>query len=371
MIFNSRIISLIIKEFVTLLKDPKGRLVLIGPPIMQLLVFAFASTLEVKNVTAVIYNQDTGVHGNEIVQRICVSKTFSHVYFADSISDFESYIDQQLAIVAVNIPQDFSRDIESGKTAGLQTILDGRRSNAAQIVNGYITGIIKKYEQELLNQNGHRRPVALVVGRSWFNENLLYMWYTIPSLVGVISMIIGIVVTALSVARERELGTFDQLLVSPLMPYEILIGKTVPAVIISILEGILICTVGVFVLRVPFTGSFPLLLMVLFFFLTSIVGVGLFISSISKTQQQAILGAFVFLVPSITLSGYAAPIDNMPQWLQYASWFNPLKHVLISLRGIFLKDMPFQQVWSHTWPLFIIGFISLSLAGVFFSKKLE
>lgn len=368
---NGRIPALIIKELLTLFRDPKGRLILIGPPVLQLIVFAFAATLEVKNVSLVLYNQDLGQHGYEIVQRLNGSPTFTKLAFVDSERDFKTYIDRQQAMAAIHIPQNFSRDIEAGQPAHLQIILDGRRSNAAQIVNGYISQVVSAYEREIQAKRGVDPPPSVIIGRNWFNENLLYLWFTVSSLVGVLAMLIALIVTALSVARERELGTFDQLLVSPLMPYEILIGKTVPAVIIGLAEGILIFTVGVLVFGVPFTGSFMLLVLALFVFVMSVVGTGLFISAISKTQQQAILGAFTFMVPAITLSGYAAPVENMPHWLQMVTWVNPLKHFLITVKGLFLKDMPFMEVWSNTWPLLVIGLFTLSLAGWFFKRRLE
>lgn len=366
-----RIKALFIKELFILVRDPKSRTLLIGPPIIQLLIFTFAATLEVQNVSLVILNQDAGRHGKEIVHRLHGSPTFTHLYFADSHKELARYVDEQTVIAALAIPVDFSRDLDSGNSAGLQVILDGRRSNSAQIVNGYINRLVLQYGRELEAEGGRATFLPLTVERNWFNANLLYMWFTVPSLVGVLSMIIALIVTALSVARERELGTFDQLLVSPLRPLEILAGKTFPAVFIGFTEGIAIWAVGVFVLGIPFTGSFFLLALTVLLFMLSIVGVGLFISAIAKTQQQAILGAFVFLVPAVCLSGYAAPVENMPLWLQKATWLNPLKHALITLKGLFLKDMPASDVWANTWPLLVIGVVSLVLSGWFFSRRLE
>lgn len=364
-----RILSLMVKELLTMLRDPKSRTLLILPPLVQLLVFTFAATLEVKNVSLAVFNQDNGKRGYEIVQRLAGSKTFSHIHFLRDESEIPLYVDRQKVLAVVRIPQDFSRRIVQGEDTALQVLLDGRRSNAAQIVNGYITQLVTGYALEI---NGTAAQVApSVAERNWFNENLLYVWFIVPSLVAILSMILSLVITALSVARERELGTFDQLLVSPLTPYEILIGKTVPAVLIGVTEGIIIWAVGVLVFRVPFTGSFFLLLFTILLFILSVVGVGLFVSALAKTQQQAILGAFVFLVPAITLSGYAAPVENMPEWLRTATWINPLKHALITLKGLFLKDMTFADVWVNTWPMLFIGAITLVLSIWFFSRRLE
>lgn len=366
-----RIAALIVKELLTLVRDRKSRALLIGPPILQLLIFSFAATLEVKNVSLAILNEDAGRHGREIVQRLSGSPTFTHIVFVNSQTELAERIDNQDVLAAVSIPQDFSRRLTAGEQARLQVILDGRRSNAAQIVSGYISQLAVQYGREREKERSDARVVPVVAERNWFNDNLDYIRFTVPSLVGILSMVIALVVTALSVARERELGTFDQLLVSPLSPWEILTGKTLPAVIIGLIEGLVIWSVGVLAFRIPFTGSFALLVFTILIFIMSVVGVGLFISSLAKTQQQAILGAFVFLVPAITLSGYASPVENMPDWLQRLTWFNPLKHVLITLKGLFLKDMPFAEVWINTWPLLIIGAGTLSLSAWFFSRRLE
>lgn len=367
----ARIPALIQKEFLSLFRDPKGRVVLIMPPLLQLIVFAFAATLEVKNVHLAVFNEDRGHHGTEIVQRLVGSPTFSEIDFVENEDGIRERVDTQRVIAAVHIPQAFSRNLARGMEAPMQIILDGRRSNAAQIVSGYITQVANGYGQELQLRRGGATVPAVIVDRNWFNENLLYLWFTVPSLVAILTLLVTVIVTALSVARERELGTFEQLLVSPLMPHEILIGKTVPAVVIGMVEGVLIALAAVVFFGIPFTGSFGLLVLALFAFIMSIVGVGLFISSISKTQQQAILGTFVFLVPAITLSGYAAPVDNMPQWLQAANEINPLKHFLITVKGVFLKDMPAQDVWANSWQLLLIGVVTLPVSSWFFARRLE
>ena len=366
-----RILALIAKELRILVRDPKSRTLLIGPPVAQLLVFAFAATLEVKNVSLAVLNEDHGRHGYEIVHRLNGSTTFTDFHFVRNQADIARYVDNQIVLAAVHIPQDFSRDVEAGNQASIQVILDGRRSNAAQIVSGYIAQLVTQYSRELAADHTGSSRAPVVAVRNWFNDNLLYIWFTVPSLVGILSMILALVVTSLSVARERELGTFDQILVSPLSPVEILAGKTIPAVIVGVIEGMMIWAIGVLVFGVPFTGSFPLLFFTVLLFIMSIVGVGLFISAIAKTQQQAILGAFIFLVPAVTLSGYASPVENMPAWLQAATWFNPLKHALITLKGLFLKDMPFVDVWANTWPMLIIGSCTLLLSGWFFARRLE
>jgi len=371
MMLRKRIFALIVKELLTLFQDKRVRIALVAPPLLQLFVFAFAATLEVKNVSLAVHNQDMGRHGNEIVHRLQASPTFSQILFVNRSEESRALIDQQKVVAILHISQDFSRRIEEGKEGNIQIILDGRRSNAAQIVNGYITQLVMDYAREL--RRSLSLPPAPVIGvsRNWFNENLLYLWYTVPSLVAILAVLMSLMITALSVSREREMGTFDQLLVSPLMPHEILIGKAVPAILVSLGGAAIILLAGVFLLGVPFTGSILLLIPALAVFVMSLVGVGLFISSLAKTQQQAILGVFVFMVPALTLSGFSAPVENMPVFLQYATWINPLKHALIMTRGLFLKDMPLAEVWLHLWPLLVIGGVTMTLASWFFVRRLE
>jgi ABC-2 type transport system permease protein len=210
-----------------------------------------------------------------------------------------------------------------------------------------------------------------VVERNWFNPNLDYKWYTLPSLVAILSMLVSLLVTAMSVAREREVGTFEQLLVSPLRPVEILAGKAAAALLVALVEASVILLIAVFGFKVPFQGSVPLLYGAMTVFLLSIIGVGLFISALSMTQQQAILGTFTFMVPAVVLSGFATPIENMPHWLQSITPGNPLRWFLVIVRGIFLKGMPAADVAANTWPMAIIALVTLSAAAILFRKRME
>jgi ABC-2 type transport system permease protein len=212
------------------------------------------------------------------------------------------------------------------------------------------------------------QPVELIQ-RNWFNPNLLYNWFTIPGLLAVLTMVEALLITGLSVARERELGTFDQLLVSPLRPSEILLGKTIPAIIVGVLEGLLLVLAILTLFQIPFEGSFPLLVISMFVYVTAITGVGLFISSLCSTQQQAILGSFVFLTPAILLSGFATPIENMPTWLQYATYINPARYFMYISRGLFLKNLPADTVFFHLWPLCLIALFNLTAAARFFRRR--
>ena len=207
--------------------------------------------------------------------------------------------------------------------------------------------------------------------RHWFNPNLIYRWFIVPSLAGILTMFTALVITSLSIAREREMGTFDQLLVSPTTPTEIIIAKAVPALVIGTLMGNVMVAAGVFAFRIPFTGSYALLLLTMLLFIFSVVGIGLMISSVCATQQQAILGAFALGVPMILISGFATPVENMPAVLQWLSELVPLRHFLVIVQGTFLKALPPGDVFSHLWPMALIAVVSLCAATIFVRSKLQ
>ncbi len=367
----NRILVLIWKELLAVLRDPKSRASIFVPPLLQLFIFTFAATLDVKNVPIGILNQDFGEQSIEMIQRFHGSPMFQKIIFLKGVEEIASFIDNQKGLLVVFFPETFSRQLNAGRQGDIQIILDGRRSNSAQVAFGYIGEIVTQFNAELAAKTGFSQQNAKIFPRNWFNPNLLYYWYNIPSLVATLSMLTCLIVTTQSVARERELGTFDQLLVSPLVPTEILIGKIVPGIIIGMIEGLLMMGVGVFILGVPFTGELSIFLPALFIFVTAISGVGLFISSLSATQQQAMLGTFVFMMPSILLSGFATPIENMPTWLQPVTYVIPLRYMLVISKGLFLKAMPALIVFENMWPMVIIGLCTTLGAGWFFRRRLS
>ena len=366
-----RIRSLIVKELLAVLRDPRGRYILIVPPIVQMLVFSVAATQEVKNVRMAVLNEDYGTAGRDLVARFEGSTNFAQVRYLRGDADIAPAIDSRSVLMVVHLGPDFSRRLEGGMPAEVQLILDGRRSNAAQIVAGYASAIMEGFDRELAATHRTPPPPSVVAARVWFNPNLETTWNTVPALVAILTTLMGLVVTALSVARERELGTFEQLLVSPLDPHEIVIGKTVPSLIIGLAEGTVMVLVGIFVFRVPFQGSFALLYLAMTVFLAAVIGVGLFISSLAMTQQQGILGAFVFMVPAILLSGFATPIENMPEWLQTLTLANPLRYYVTIIKGLFLKGMPATMVLQLLWPLALIAVVTLSGASWLFRHRVE
>ncbi len=366
-----RLSALIVKEFLAVLRDPRSRVILIGPPLMQLVLFAFAATLEVKNVAIAVLDRDEGSSGTELVRRIEGSPTFRTVRAVHDPASLRRAIDEQQAICAIDIGPSFSRDLAAGRPANIQIVLDGRRSNAAQIVNGYVGEIVSGF---VADEGAHFRRVSgvpRVVGRNWFNPNLTFTWFTVPGLIAIIAQMVGLLVTALSVARERELGTFDQLMVAPLRTHEIVLGKLIPPILIGFVLITLYIVATVAIFHVPLRGSPLLLYGSALFFLSAVAGVGLFISSLCATQQQAILGAFLFLAPATLLSGFATPIENMPSWLQPITLGNPLRYFLVVARGVFLKAMPLSEVAAQTLPLCIIAVATLTAAAWLFRRRME
>lgn len=367
-----RIKILVIKELLAVLRDKKARITLIMPPLMQLILFANAATLEVRHISVAFFNQDKGWYSHELGQRIKGSPYFKHVYEVNDSEELKELINNQKAVLGISLQSDFSQVLSSGKSPNIEIVLDGRKSNTSQIVQGYIFNIIQNFNQDLLKlQNTHANQPIAILFRSWFNPNLDYILYTVPHLVGILSMIIGLIVTALSVAREREMGTFDQLLVSPLQTWEIIMGKMLPAIIIGISESTLIMILAIAIYHIPFNGSLLLFYFSMLIFVISIIGVGLFISSVSQTQQQAVLGVFVFIMPTMLLSGFATPIENMPTWLQPLTWLIPISHFFVIIKGLFLKNMGALEVLMNVWPMAVIALCTLTVAGWMFKRRLE
>ena len=332
-----RVVALMIKEFLALLKDKKGRMVLIVPPILQLMVFGYAATFDLDQVPYAVFNEDSGAASRELLHRVEGSSTFHLIGSLDNESQIAPLIDKKEVMAVLHIRSDFTRNLLLRRPASFQVIIDGRNSNTALLTAGYLRTIVTQFNQEWADSKGLPPPPATLSVRAWFNPNLQSRWFVVPGIVGLLTLVVTLMVTALSVAREREAGTFDQLLVTPFRPVEILLGKGLPGIVIGFAEANFIVLVAVLWFNIPLRGNLMALYAGLFLFLFSAVGIGLMISSIAVTQQQGLLGGFLFLVPSIILSGFATPIANMPQLVQYLTLLNPMRYFLIILRSVFLQ----------------------------------
>jgi len=367
---GNRIFALVIKEFLALLQDPKSRMVIIVPPIIQLLVFGYAATFDLNDIPYAVYNEDPGQASRDVLARFRGSPHFHQVATIHRQEQLTPLIDNQKALLVLHFDQRFSRRLESGMSADLQVILDGRNSNTALIAFGYVQSITNQFMEAWRIEHGQTAPPGHLVTRAWFNPNLESRWFIVPGIVGLLTLIVTLLVTSLSVAREREQGTFDQLLVTPFRPIEILLGKSLPGFIIGSIEASVIIFMAVFWFQVPLVGSLATLYTGVFLFLLSAIGVGLMISSLSTTQQQGLLGAFLFLTPAIILSGFATPISNMPEVVQHITLLNPLRYFMVVLRSTFLEGTPFHLLLDQFWPMALIGLVNLTLAGWLFRRRM-
>ncbi|MDR2755367.1 MAG: ABC transporter permease [Planctomycetaceae bacterium] len=362
-----RIYHLVIKELLTSLRDPKARLVLIVPPLIQLFVLSFTVTQEVKNISLGIYNKDIGKEGYSLIQRFEHSSLVSNIVAIFSQEEIDLLINREVVMGVIVVPEDFSQRIYSGQTAEVQILLDGRRTNASQIVAGYATNIINTF----FNKSTKRQTEIRMITRNWFNVNLDPRKTTVPSLICVLATVLGVLIAGLSIAREREMGTFEQLLVLPLTPFEILAGKTIAVVFLATCSAVMMIGAANFVMDIPVRGSFLLLIFSIDLFLCSVVGVGLFISSLSMTQQQAILGVILVLPTSVMLSGFTTPVENMPVWMQYITVINPVRWYLVIVKGVFMRGMGISEVALNCIPLALLSIVTLSAAAIMFKRRIE
>ena len=367
---RQRILALMIKEFLALLKDKRSRMVVFIPPIIQLLVFGYAATFDLNRIPFAVYNEDSGLASRDLVAQFAGSPNFRQVATLTHEDQIAPQVDGKNVLLVLHIGPTFSRDLLGGRPAPVQVIVDGRNSNTAAILLNYVNTIVAAFNTDWQQRAGGATAQAHLETRAWFNPNLLSRWFIVPGIVGLLTLVVTTLVTALSVAREREQGTFDQLLVTPFRPGEILLGKALPGFIIGLFEATLIIMIAVLWFQVPLRGSLLTFYVGLLCFLLSTVGMGLMISSLAVTQQQGLLGAFLFLVPCIILSGFATPIANMPDWVQQITYLDPLRYFLIILRGVFLEGTPFHLLLDQFWPMAIIGVVNLFLAGYLFRHRL-
>lgn len=366
-----RVLALALKELLAVLRDAASRAVLVVPPVIQLVVFGYAATFDLKNVPFVVYNQDQGELSREFVARFAGSPNFEFLESVGNQHELGQAIDDKNALMAINIGPEFTSDLTRGRTAHVQLILDGRDSNTAAVAMGYAQSIVTGFNEERQdNRKDDAFPSTILLDRAWYNPNLESRWFIVPGIVGILTLLVSMLTTGLSVARERELGTFDQLLVTPLNPTEILLGKALPGFLVGTVEGTFIVLVSIFWFHIPFTGSLAALYLGLGCFLLASVGIGLMISSLAVTQQQGLLGVFLFMVPAIVLSGFATPIANMPAAVQYTTLLDPLRYFLVILRGTFLEGQVTVDLWPEYLPLIALGVVSLLIAGKLFRRRM-
>jgi ABC-2 type transport system permease protein len=372
-----RLRHLIWKEFIQVFRDKKLRLFIFLPPIIQLVAYGYAINFDIKHVPTAIYDQSHSAESRQIITRFTSSDYFAVKYFISTQAKLRRLIDENKVTLVLRFPYDFARRIKSDREAPIQAIIDATDSNAALIVGRYATNVISDFSLEIMQERlarlgavaGLSLPVE-VEPRAWFNVNLKSRYSFVPGVIAMVIMLVSLMLTALAVVREKEIGTMEQILVSPIRPVEFMLGKTIPFIVISLLDMVVIILVGVLWFEVPLRGSLLVLLLGAITFLFNSVGLGLFISTVSSTQQQAMMAGVFFFTPAILLSGLIFPIPNMPEFFQYVTYLNPLRYFVVVVQGIFLRGDGLVILWPQMLGMGLLGGALLSLSVLRFRKRL-
>jgi ABC-2 type transport system permease protein len=369
--FLRRIASLCRKELLAIFKDPANRVILIVPSLIESFLFGYAATYDLTNVPYALLDQSRGVHATELVARLDGSGVFHRVATLRTQKDITDVIDAGDALVVVQIGQRFEQQLNAGEAAPVQLILDARNSNTAGSAAAYIGAIFEAYNATLQSAGSSPPPPQITVeSRAWYNPNLETRWNLLPGLIASLSMIQTLMLSALSVARERENGTFDQLLVTPFSPMEVMIGKAIPSIMIGLTQSTIVMMVALFWFKIPMAGSLVTLYTGLTLFTVASVGLGLSISAVSANMQQAMLYTFMLIMPLILLSGLATPVRNMPEFLQIATLINPLRFAIDLVQRVYLEGVGLLTVIHDLIPLLIISGVTLPLAAWLFRHRL-
>ena len=375
----ARIRPIVIKEFLELKRDKGARFLLVVPPIIQMLLFGYAASYEVYHVSTSVLDLDHSQESRELISRFTSSSRFDVVKVAQSQYEIDETIDTSAAAVALVVHAGFAELLRKGQAAPLQVIVDGTNSNTALIALGYVNTIAAGFAQDYLTDltrrvqgaQGMRQVQVTLEQRPWFNPDLNGRWFFVPGVMGTLTLVMIVNLTAFAVVREREVGTLEQIMVSPIRPAEFILGKTVPFFLIGLGEVALVVAVGLLWFRVPFVGNPFVLLLGTALFLLSTLALGLLISTVCSTQQQAFATNFFVLNPFFILSGFSFPIASMPQVLQWFTYLNPLRYYLIVIRGTFLKGVGVNVLWPEFLAMAIIAAVLLTLSILRFRKTLE
>ncbi len=367
------------KEFIQLLRDPRSRFVLFMPAIAQMIVFGYAATFELRHIPAAVLDRDSSAESRDLISRFTSNPYFSVRYRAHDPKEIQSLIDGSRIAIAIQIHPGFAELLRKGATAPVQLILDGSNSNTALIALGYANSIAQEFALDYQRDRLERIapallplvPAVTLEQRPWFNSNFNSRWYFIPSLIASIVLITVMQLTAFAVVRERELGTLEQVMVTPISRSEFILGKTVPFFMLGMADMIVVATVGTLWFEVPFRGSIGVLTLGTTLFLLSALGTGLLISTTSSTQQQAMITGLFFLVPAIALSGLGTPISSMPEALQWITYLNPLRHFIVVLRGVYLKGVGLPTLWPEMIAMALLGVMLLCVSVFRFRKSLD
>jgi drug efflux transport system permease protein len=372
-----RIRQMLVKEFIQVFRDPRMKAFIFVIPILQLLIFSYAASTDVRHIATAVYDLDNSVSSRDLVSRFVKSGYFDVVAYVANDRGERQLLDRGKAEVVLHLDKGFEGDLLAGRSAPVQMIVDGTDSNTAGIVLGYSNSIIQQFSQGFLAERlerlrgGGRVPgqVALET-RVWFNENLESRNYFVPGVIALMVTLLTLLLTSMAIVREKEIGTMEQIMVTPIRPVEFILGKTVPSALISFVDLALVTLVGVLWFRIPIRGSFALLVFSTSIYLMTMLGTGLLISTVSQTQQQAMMSTFFFFMPALLLSGFMFPIANMPAAVQWLTYLNPMRYVMVILRGIFLKGVGLSILWPQITVLAVMGVVTLAVASRRFRKTL-
>jgi len=380
-----RIRVILRKEFIQALREPRMRVLLFVPPVLQLIVFGFAVNLDVDHARIAWMDMDRTPESRDLRARFEGSRRFEVVALPRNEDEVRTLLDRSGVEAVIRVLPNFARDLARGQSAQVQILTDGTNSNTASLVSSYAGQIIAQYSSEALKtrQNGlllTRSPATpanlslpQVTARSrvWFNPDLHSRNYFVPGVIVNIITMVTLMLTALAIVREKEIGTMEQLMVTPMRPIELMLGKTLPFAIVGLVDVFLVTSAALLIFHIPLRGSVLLLLVCAVLYLMTSLGAGLFLSTVSQTQQQAMMAAFFFFMPAFMLSGFAFPIHNMPVAVQYLTYLNPLRYFMEIVRGIFLKGVGIAVLWPQMACLMVYGISVLSLSATRFRKTLD
>jgi ABC-2 type transport system permease protein len=366
-----RILALTRKELLAVLKDPRSRMSLLIPPVVQALIFGYAATYDLNHVTYAALDQDHSAASRQLLAGLDGSGIYERVADLQRASDITSMIDARRALLIVQIDQQFERRLLSGLSANVQLIADGRNSNTAGTAMGYVTSIVNQFNSDFGHDHGFAPAPLQIVARAWYNPNLETRWFMIPGMIGTLTLLQTLMLTAMSVAREREQGTFDQLLVTPFRPFEIMAGKALPSMVVGTIQATGVLLVAQLWFRIPFAGAYLTLFAGLLLFLLAAVGIGLLISAVAATMQQALLYSMLLIMPFSLLSGLTTPLSSMPTAVQYLTAVNPLRYAIDITRRVYLEGSGLNLLVSDLWPLALIAALTLSAASWMFGTRMR
>lgn len=374
-----RLRHMLIKEFIQVFRDKRARFFLFGPPIIQMMIFGYAATLEIKHVPTAIVDYDNSQVSRDLIARFEASRYFDIRRRLSDRRQIPEVIDRGDVDMAIQINSGFAQNIRKGQTAHIQVIVDSTNSNTALIGLGYVNEVTStfagEYQIELIQRTSPlsiaQMPKIVLDKRPWYNTDMSSQWFFVPGVIGNLILVIVVTLTAFAVVREREIGTLEQIMVTPIRRVEFILGKTIPFFLIGLFDAGLISAVGTLWFHVPLRGSIAVLALGTVLFLLCVLGIGLFISTVSNTQQQAMVTAFFFIMPSITFSGFGSPISSMPELMQYLTYINPLRYFQTVLRSVYLKGVGLDVLWPQMVAMAAIGIFMLTVSVLRFHKSLE